>query len=278
MNKTYLIVAGSSVVSLAAGAVGGYFFAKKRFDELLDRAIDTETAKTRTHYGVRMTNMKYGQKPPLEELAEKYNADEVVLDEDARLPLEAEDVVEKPKKRTPPERVDYQSFAKTDPSDIIESNIFSNQSGKPVRPARDPQSGKFMPKQTEEVTQPADSEPYPITEHDFMVNEVDGEEHDQESVIYFVNEDTAVMASDYNEVVANERLGQFHLNKLKNGTADVIYIRHEGLQIDYQVTRTTDSLVEALGLGESESDVDEIDASEHRIAREDEESSAGVHP
>lgn len=265
MNKTVLIAVGSSAASLAAGAAGGYFFAKKKFEEQLRVEIEA----TKKHYGVLMTNMQYGQKPSLEDVVSAYSDEEdpIVPEED-----EDDEPVELPQP-VATALTNYQGFAeKPAEGKLVESNIFSNQTQKPPLPPRDPGTGKFVPSRRENTDTGTKHviEPEMITEHAFMINDVDGAEFDQESVLYFTNEDTVVEAADYNAVVDNSRIGQIHLEKLRDGKVDVIYVRNAGLQIDYQVTRTSDSLVEAMGFGESEEDFDEIDAAEHRTARDDE--------
>lgn len=263
MNKTYLIAGGASAVSLAAGAVGGYFVAKKKFEETLDARIDAEVQATRKHYAVLMTNAQYGQKPPLEDIVADYagtevthvNAnsafpDDVVLDEDQ--PLKLEEDLEEPADKA---LTNYQGFAKTDPpTDVVESNIFTNPSPKKVLPPREPGTGKFLPKdRVDALKNTSNPAPYLIDEETFLTNDP---EHNQESVKYFVNEDTAVLEANYEEVIENEILGREFLDRMaKDGNLGVMYVRHDILELDYQVTRTTESLVEAIGMGESEKDM-----------------------
>lgn len=264
MNKIHLIVGGSSVASLVAGAAGGYFFAKKSFYKKLDELVSIEVEATKKHYGVLMTNMQYGQKPDLMDLVSRYPEEE-----DSDLEIEEDAPVELPQ---PVDKVltDYQGFAKE--PEVVETNIFTAERTRPL-PPRD-ESGKFLSATAKFKThkdveaRPSDGEPYPITEQEFMLNDP---EHEQDSALYFVKDDTVVLTADYTDVIDNDRIGKLQLERLAEGDREVMYIRHDGLQIDYQVTRTTESLTEAMGLGESEDDFDEIDAAEHRTARADEE-------
>lgn len=258
MNKTYLIVVGTCAASLAAGSAGGYFFAKKKYLGQLEETVDREVAAAKKLYSLQAMDVK----PPLEAIVSAYDD---IVEENEPLPLEAEEELSKPATEA---LVNYQGFIKTAPKDeVIESNIFSNSSPKKLMPPREPGTGKFVSKDKPVEIVKDKPEPFPISEDDFLANLP---EHQQESVLFFVHDDTAVMEADYNEVVDAGRIGQFQLEKLKTSDNNVIYIRNDGLQEDYQVTRTTDSLTEAMGLGESESDIDEIDAAEHRTAREDE--------
>lgn len=269
MNKTYLIAGGASALSLVAGAAGGYLFAKKQFDEKLNLELE----KTEKHYGVILTNMKYGVKPKLEDLTSGYSG------EDEPLEIEEDPPPVKKGGSRPPKKdpVDYQNFAsvQTAPSQLIEKNIFTDQS--PPRKSTPPRdsTGKFVPAVATETPAfekyqhgtPPVREPYPITEIEFASNDL---EYDQDSALYFVNENTVVLTADYTDVIDNNLIGAIHLEKLAKGDREVMYIRHDGKEMDYQVTRTTDSLTVALGLGEDESDLDENDAAEHRTARADE--------
>lgn len=236
-----LILVGASAVSLAAGAAGGYFFAKRQFLLKLDTEVAREVDATKKHYGVLMTNLQYGPKPSLDEVVAKYAS------EDDALPLEAEEEVEEATEVIKPkiEFVDYQKFAVGKPESadtVIESNIFTSQTPKPPLPPRDVEEEIAV---LEQPAVPQTLEPYPIDEETFLINDP---EHEQESVLYFANEDTVVMAHDYDNRIENDIIGEFQLHKLTNSENPIIYIRNPQLETDYQVTLTTDSLAEALGL------------------------------
>ena len=51
LHKTYFVIAGTAVASLAAGGAGGYFLAKKHFDQSFEELLEAELEATRRHYG-----------------------------------------------------------------------------------------------------------------------------------------------------------------------------------------------------------------------------------
>lgn len=256
MNKTYLIVGGASAASLAVGGAGGYFLAKKKFSERLEALIDIEVDKTKKVYSLLLMQAEKTANPP-----------QVVTapDEDEQLELEAEDPPEelseadkKTVRRGQRALVDYQSFGgKVNTGEIVANNIFSDDASraKKAMPPRGP-GGKFMPKTApveENTTKASDGAPYLIEPEVFLANEPD---HEQESLLYFVNDDTVVLTADPNEAIDNARVGETNLNCFPPGESPVIFVRHDGMQIDYQITRVEESLTAFMGMGEEDEAVD----------------------
>lgn len=265
MNKTIILVAGgTSVVSLAAGAAGGYFFAKKKFDAQINDTVDAivaeEVEKAKTYYAVRQMD----QKPDLDTL--------LVVEEETPLPLEAEATDEElavlnealnakiePVERAAAALTDYRGFADQTPADVVESNIFSdNAAPKKKLPPRDEQTGKFR-KREEDQDEDDEQQSRLITAEEFMIGaEHEGVEYDQESLLYFVHENTLVLKADYNESVDEEVIGRVNLTLFpQDDEPSVIFVRNDTRQIDYEITRTEDSLAEAMGFGEVGSEADD---------------------
>lgn len=276
MNKTYLIVGGASAASLAVGGASGYLYAKKKFDERLEALIDVEVEKTKKVYSILLMQAEKTANPP-----------QMVADEDEPLELEAEDAAEELSEadkqtvqRGQKAMVDYQGFGgkKSEPSsEVVTNNIFTTDASrvKKAMPKRGP-GGKFVPKTTfaEEPQQPAkpsDQTPYLIEPEVFLENDP---EYDQESLLYFVNDDTLVSAADPNEVIDNVRVGEVNLSCFPDEEPSLIFVRHDGFEIDYQITRTKQSLTSFMGLGDEEDavDMEALDAQEaleHEYANQD---------
>jgi hypothetical protein len=254
VNKNILILGGSVVASLAAGAAGGYFIAKRKFDaafeSMVDTALDNEIAKVKKYYELRMQSLVQ-ETPTVEELVVREEPDDPELQEKAAEAM-----------------TNYQGLSRQFPDGkpdlVVTDNIFTENNGtkKNKFPPKDPTTGRFVKRQ-ETLETP---EPYIITDEEFMINDP---EHEQENVLYFGNEKVVLMVMT-REVVDIALLGKENLTKFpkvgENETSS-IYIRNEGLEMDYDVTLTHEDLTDYMGLGESESDQDE----DEPIDDEDEE-------
>lgn len=257
MNKTILIAGGTAIVSLAMGATGGYLFAKNKITKAFDLRLDHEIAETKKYYALRQME---DSKPasvidiPITEPEPELENDEPTPDEINKAKA---DHKERVKKATAGKTalVNYQAFAKPDLDDVPlkEHNIFADKprDGRPALPPRDEATGKFLPKHAdeEEEESPEEDGPYVIAHDDFLAQPYD---YAQENLRYFAAEDTLL---DYaGEVVENERVGE---NNLKTFVAsnpdagDIICVRHEAIEHDYEIQFVTESLTEYIGLSES---------------------------
>lgn len=272
MNKTILIAGGASIASLAAGGAAGYFIAKKQFDKTLDHQITEEVEKTRAHFFATISKLEekvwdlehttYDAEPPTptDEVDDSSEVEELSEEDQKTVDKARDDMVDQRAKRA---LIDYQGIstrkivseeAKPALASLVENNIFDADKikEKKVLPPRG-EGGRFRPKHAESASRPPENEPYIITAETFLENEP---EYAQESALYYVNDNTVVLATDYSEAIDNAIIGEVNLTLFPEGEPSVIYVRHEKLEIDYQVTRTKDSLTEAMGLGESESDLE----------------------
>lgn len=246
-NKTAsLILFGACTVSTLVGCAGGYFIAKKKFDAQLDLGIAVEAAKAKKHYSILLQELRSGKPEQIPVIEEEIP--EPIDDEEVE--AEREDTFNRAKTAL----TNYQAYDKP-PLEQVASNIFTNHAnGKKVFPPRGP-DGKFLPKGTMESAQSAD-DPYLIEPDVFLANTP---EYLQESLLYFVKEKTALMVAD-NEPVDVDLIGEVNLTLFPDDDIpSVIYVRNEGAEIDYQITRTYDSLTEYMGLGEADPDDDNDD-------------------
>lgn len=263
MNKIYLIAGGASVVSLAAGGAAGYFYAKKQFDETVEARIDVAVLATKKYYSVQLMEAKTKPDSPAD--IPKAKVAEPV-------PAEAEpdEITEKDReslrRKGEAARTNYAGYSdKPALSTVVQNNIFSNppEAADPKKslPPKDPATGRFVPKKQRTAEDP-EQEPYRIEPDVFLENEP---EFDQESLWWFAKDETAIMVAD-NEEVEIGKIGAVNLTlfdpEIEN---DVIFVRNPGLGIDYQITRTFNSLTAHMGLGEEEHEYDDLEAGDLRV-------------
>lgn len=244
MNKTYVAIGGVAIVSTAVGGAAGYFIAKRNFDATLDAKIAKEVEATKKYFSVLLMEAKQNKPSTPAEIPSDEIEDEELEEEDDE-PVDPE--VEENAKAA---LTNYQGYAKPELAEVA-SNIFDrNSSPKKKLPPREPGTGKFMPRESREPT------PYIITDEQFLVNDP---EHEQENLFYFAKEKTLIQIMD-REPIDIDCVGEVNLTlfpEVHEGETSSIYVRNEGLSIDYDITLTHESLTEFMGLGESDEDLDE---------------------
>lgn len=274
MNKTYAVVSGTVVVSLAAGVAGGYFLAKKKFEKTLDDLLGKEVQKTQKFY----ERLLEESKKTIEDLKALRETIDLRVESEKPVPEIEEDeessdsAVVKALRETRAEHeatralTNYQGFAAKPPlEDVVSKNIFTDKPKKKL-PPRDPETGRFgsvQPKgdfadrPREHVTHSGpELTPYMINHDAFLVNDP---EHEQESLLYFRKDETLLQVDDQ-ETVDIARVGEVNLTlfpEVADGEASLICVRNEGLGIDYQITLTDESLTVYMGLGEDDADLDQ---------------------
>lgn len=260
MKKTILIAGGASVASLAVGAASGYLIAKKRFEAGLGEVIDKETAAIKKHYSIML--MEARQKP--ESPADILRRDDV--EEPEELSEQDHNAVEKARMTAVQERArqaltDYQGIstkavAEANTGSVTE-NVFDTakkKAKKKALPPRDPASGAFRKRTPrEEQHEP----PELIDAEAFLLNEP---EHEQETLLYFINDKALVQESDPAEQVDINFAGEVNLTLFPNEEPSIIFVRNTALSIDYEIKKMEESLTDYLGLGENDGTDDEDSA------------------
>ena len=258
MNKTLLVAGGTAVVSLAAGAAGGYFFAKKRFEDELPEIIERETGALKKHHALQLMEARNGKPSSPADIPRREDeepegadalpdADELDPEEETEEFSEADDAVISQAQRA---LTDYNKISteivKDQPTGTtVTKNVFDT--GKNVRPLppRGP-GGKFRPKTArEEISEP----PRLMSLGEFLLNDSGNE---QESLMYFVPDKTLVLAADASEGVDINKVGEDNLRffpEVEEGEASMIYVENMGLGTDYEIKRMNESLTEFLGMG-----------------------------
>lgn len=254
MNKTYLVAGGASLVSLAAGAAGGYFFAKNKLGKEFDERLDLELKNTEKNFAVLLMQAKE-QKPSLEELAAQSAAVEEV-DDETEWPLTDEEIADLEQRAVEGKTAltDYQGIStkaaesgtSSDPA-AMARKIFEKTNPRPL-PPRDDNNGRFV-KQTSEQTVDGSTPPYIISHDDFVA---DPFSYEQENYRYFAAEETIINYAD--EILDNDHVGEDNLKTFRESNPEagaIMCVRNEGLEHDYELQYMTESLTEYLGLQES---------------------------
>ena len=239
-----VLVATVAVVSLAAGAAAGYFVAKKRVGAQFDAMLDHEIAKTKEFYETQQRLNKEGEFETVEKAALR------LVPQEEREAVEAfksyqgkgVDVVE-----TEEELEVTVTEVEQDGEDVVETqvvtrNIFVN--GSPIDEDawdQDVEESMRTPKY-----------PYIITVEEFNENEPD---HEQLQVTFY--EKDGVLCDDSDGVINNidGNVGEGNMLRFGHGSKDrnIVYIRNERRQVDYEVARDERSYTaHVLGMDDEE--------------------------
>jgi hypothetical protein len=275
MNKTILIAGGASVASLAAGATGGYFFAKKKLGKEFDTRLDKELETIKKHHAVQLMQAKEN-KPSLEELAKKIEEParddagwlvrgENESDESYNNRVDAEykeetltdeEIAEAEQREVEGEKalVDYRGISTKAVQSTNESpadkarRLIGKTNPRPLPPRGD--GGKFVKRDegTPDGVEVVTDGPYVITQDDFLGNPFD---YDQENLRYFAAEDTLL---DYsNDVIMSSAVGEINLKNFvatNPEAGDILCVRHEAIGFDYEIQFMTEPLADYLGMTE----------------------------
>lgn len=295
MNKTILIAGGAAVASLAVGAAGGYLVAKKRFDKQLPEIVEREIAGVKKYYSVMLMEAKSGKPAsPADIVKNAESLDDESEDWDAETqPDEPEGLSEKDKeaiakgrehlskaKRAMEAKTDYNAIStekvKASSKGLIERNIFDNDeknvfdnigSKKKELPPRDPQSGRFQSTHTDQ-TVPAQREPeqdpYIISQEEFLQNEF---EYEQESLHWYIRNKTLVLSADIQEAVDIKLVGEGNLTlfpeDVPRDQPNILCVRNEVKQIEYEILLTHGDLTADIGLGLGDEDAEDLERAKY---------------
>lgn len=265
MNKTYLTIGGVAITSLAAGAVGGYFIAKRGFDAEIEEAVAFEVDRVKMHYDAIEAEKKAKEKAASDssDIPEQGTSVEDEEDEEEQeLSEEDKAVIEKGRHRLATASaalVNYQGIStsgveaeKPALKDVVKKrNIFEDDKAKKALPPRG-DKGKFRKKTTREVVH---GPPQILDDpEEFLLNP---KEYEQENLLYFINDNkTLVHESNPNESEDIARVGEVNLTlfdpTIPEDQPNVIHVRNDGLGVYYEIKLMTESLTEFIGFGENE--------------------------
>lgn len=234
MNREYMILGSTSVVSLAVGAGVSYLVTKKVLTAKYDELMKEEIAATKRFYS--QLNKREGFSDPValaksidEETAMKYEARVTTLDYGVEgLETSAKDV-----------RMAQESIEES----VTTRNIFTDAAVADEDFNYD-----------EELANRSSDRPYVISHDEFYEN---APEHNQITLEYF--EDDDVLCDEGNAPIndTDGTVGDVNLNRFGHGSKDnnVVYIRNERLDVDYEVVRNKGNYVkDVLGFIEHSDD------------------------
>lgn len=234
-TKKFAIVA-SSLVASASGAVGGYFFAKKRLESKYAEISEQEIREAKAFYS-RLNKTD----EDLDKIAAKYedeSGDEDLDDAEIREAvaiMEAEGYSQT--------HVAYDRVGKVESVAVTEQEIQVKASlKKNIFDSQTEGDGDFD--QAEEFAKRERGEPYIITKDEFFENDL---EFSQSTLEYYEGDDTLCDEQNH-ALTADEEMNTVGSGNLLfgRGSGDklVVYIRNERLQAEYDVKHCNGSYAE----------------------------------
>lgn len=226
MERTHLIMAGIAVVSLAAGGAGGYILAEKRLRAHYDEISRKEISEVRTYY--RRKHKEGEFETPASAAAVLLPASENEFTESTPDPkLEAatsalhtyqgEGSGDIPETDEEAERLQREHEENV----IKRQNVFRTHSE--------------WNQELEMAKRSADA-PYILSQEEFFENET---EYEQVTVTYYQGDDVLADSTDQEVRDSDRQVGDINLTRWGHGSGDpnVIYIRNERLELEYEVLR-----------------------------------------
>lgn len=214
MNNKVAVI-GGTLIGLAVGAAGGWFTAKKiltkHMDEVIEASVEAETELVRLHYSAR-------NKPPLAEVAQR------------RIPgatltgLEGEPNDEGPSVEVLERVIKGLKYGKS--TSELARNVF--------------QRGPVI---DEGETVPNPEIPYVISADEYFEGE---KEYTQLTLTYFAGDDVLADEGEMPLVEVDATVGNANLDRFGDRSKDpnVVYIRNDRLEIDYEVCKSTGKYAE----------------------------------
>ncbi len=201
-KSVYILVSSAAGISGAIGFASGYYLLRKQLEAKYTEISHEEIAEAKAYYSRMYKKDDFAD--PIE-LATKHQQDEE-MDEDLSVVLETvEEIVEELEYRDSP--------VHDQEAELLLSLV---------------QAAK------------AENKPYLISKQAFLENEV---EHDQLTLVYYEEDDLLIDPSDNIVEDVDPLIGLSHLSnfgdfKVLGDDNNIIYIRNEAQQIDFEVIRS----------------------------------------
>lgn len=225
MNKIIFAIGGTAVVSLAAGAAGGYLFAKRKLQEEFDEQMEQEIDATKRFYSAMH---KKGDFETPESTVQALHPDGVEGFKNDKDTMQR--ILEGLRYGTV-----VGDAIRGEGPEPLEANIFEAVKGD-------------LDVDPEEVPEPNPTRPYIVAAATYNDSEVG---YRQLTLTYFAGDKVLV---DHDEDVVEDQdkwvgLGNLHRFGLQSGDPNVVYIRNEPMEVDFEVVRTKGNYSElVLGL------------------------------
>jgi hypothetical protein len=203
----------TSILSLAAGACGGYFFAKHQLEKIFDERLETELEKTKKYYQERNLNNQPFATP-----------------EEAVKNLIPPDEAERMAKAGHALRVYSGVGGEQEAASVIVRNVMDT-----------PQDGTYG------VERRNPNRPYKIEEDEFFQSDL---EYSQITLTYYVMDETLTDERDAIVELAEKMVGNdLHEHFTVDPDLTVVYIRNEALRTDFEIARGNSYAQDVAGLG-----------------------------
>lgn len=234
-NPVTLALVG--LVGLAAGGVGGYFFAARKLGKQFEERLEEEIEQTKEFYaGIYKTDTDGAVLTPQDVLS-------------SRMGQEAVDAVRFYQGRT----AEAPAPSEEDLDELEMSPEEEALLDRAVEAAKAPSESRnvFVDPNfdfEEELKYRTPDKPYIITHDEFFENELD---YEQSSLTYYEEDDTLINERDEPQREIDKLIGEDHLVRFGHGSKDknIVYVRNDRLQLDFEITKSSGSYVkEVLGM------------------------------
>lgn len=210
MNKNVLIIGATAVVSLAAGAAGGYFFAKKQLTAKYEDLAKREIAEAKDFYKVLHKKDEFETpEKAAAELIPVVNGNEFSEAADAMKVYQGE----------------VETKTETDVEVVVQKNIFTQ-----IRTQLS-ENDEAWERETRNRTEEA---PYVLKQAEFMAGEL---EYQQVTLTYYSGD--KVLVDEREDIIEDkdDLVGLFNLERFGHWSGDekVVYLRNHVKELDLEV-------------------------------------------
>lgn len=241
-NPVTLVLVG--VAGLAAGGAGGYFIARKLLRKYYSDLSEVEIAEAKEFYAnLYKTSADGAVLTPQEVLSQRHGA---AVAADALRTYQGrqatESILEKDEMEVALDEQDEAAVIRLEERARSEHKEYTEEPSETRNVFLDPSFDY-----EEEVKLRSKEKPYIITHDEYFAAEKD---YETQSLTYFEEDDTLVNEND-NPVDDLDVIGEDHLARFGHGSKDrnVVYVRNDKLEMDFEIVLAKGSYLEALGLG-----------------------------
>jgi hypothetical protein len=229
-------VVGVATITLAAGFLAGFYYAKHNLEEHYNAKADAEVAEAKRTYS-KLYKKDEWESPEAVMKALRIDGDLVVMNEAADA-LRTYRATQEPVSETGEVRVERARLLEEGPRDlqalrngsVVVRNIFQEQTEH-----KPPQEVDF--EYADEVRRRSEEAPYIISKDEYFQNE---EEFQQSTLTYYVGD--GILCDERDDVIneVDETVGDDNLLRFGHRSDDdnVVYVRNHVLEIEYEICKS----------------------------------------
>lgn len=235
-NPIALAIVGS--VCLAAGGIGGYFFATKRLKSYYEQLSTEEIADAKEFYAnLNKVSVDGSSLSPQDVMEQRHGADAA----EALRVYQGGDEKGFPEGTPYDDLVDERQIQKIEKSIKVEKTI-SSDGAVDVKESINVFVDDTFDIEVEKELR-TNTRPYIITHDEYFAAEKD---YDTQSLTYYETDDTLCDEHDRPMDEINGTVGDDHLARFGSGSKDknIVYVRNERLETDYEIVRSPGSYLE----------------------------------